>query len=142
MTSDSKLSPLFLLTLLLRFGGFAMLCALPMALLPTDWMASSHAWLGLGPFPQPAAPLVEYLARSISLLYGFHGGLLLVVSTDPRRFRPIVRYLGVMNILFGLGVLAIDLAVGLPMLWTLIEGPSVAITGVLFLFLAGRVEDR
>ncbi len=132
--------PTKLLEILLRIGGATMLLAFPMALLPMATMASAHETLGLGAFPSPATPLVEYLARSASLLYGFHGGLLLAVSRDVHRFAPIIRYLGGMNILFGIAVFAIDLAVGLPTLWTWGEGPAVLLTGVFMLLLVRRAE--
>lgn len=132
--------PKRLLEILLRIGGATMLLAFPMALLPMAAMAPAHEWLGLGPFPEPATPLVAYLARSASLLYGFHGGLLLAVSRDVRRFAPVVRYLGGMNILFGIGVFTIDLTVGMPPLWTWGEGASVLMTGVFMLVLLGRAE--
>ncbi len=141
MPKTTFFAPDRLLTLMLRFGGGVMLLAFPMALLPTEWMAMSHESLGLGPFPEPRGPLVEYLARSVSLFYGFHGGLLLVVSTDIHRFRPIVRYLGFMNILFGMGVYAIDRVVGMPILWATGEGVTVAITGMLFLGLLRRIDE-
>lgn len=133
-------APATLLKILLRIGGSVMLLAFPMALIPTEWMAASHSALGLGDYPQPRTPLVEYLTRSISLLYGFHGGLLLVVAQDPRRFRPIVIYLGVMNTVFGIAVFAIDLGVGMPALWTWGEGPPVLATGLAILLLARRIE--
>lgn len=96
--------------------------------LPVDWMAATHQWLGLGEFPR--APIVDYLARSIAALYGFHGVLLLIVSGDPVRYRTIVSYVAAMNVLFGLIVLAIDLYAGLPMMWTLLEGPPITAFGI------------
>lgn len=134
-------APKTLLVILLRIGGCAMVLAFPMALLPTTTMASVNEAIGLGVYPSPAAPLLEYLTRSISLLYGFHGALLLVVATDVVRFAPIVRYLGVMNVLFGLGVLAIDLAAGMPAFWTWNEGPPVLATGLAILYLGSRVGE-
>ena len=59
-----------------------MLLAFFAIFLPVRWMAVTHEWLGLGEFP--ASPLVDYLTRSASLLYAWHGGLLLVLS--PRIF--------------------------------------------------------
>ena len=81
-------------------------------------------------------PVVGYLARSIAALYGFHGVLVLIVSRDVVRYAPIVRYLGVMDIVFGLTMIAIDLHAGMPAMWTMIEGPSLAGTGVLILYLS------
>jgi len=59
-------------------------------------MAATHRWLGLGEFPK--APVVDYLTRSVAALYGFHRGLLLLVSRDPRRYRRIVSYIAWMNV--------------------------------------------
>jgi hypothetical protein len=98
-------------------------------LLPVEWMASAHEWLGMGEFPR--GPVVEYLARSVSALYGFHGILLFVVSGDPLKYRPIVRYLAFMNLAFGVLLIAIDASAGLPLLWTLAEGPSLIVVGLL-----------
>ena len=108
-----------------------MLClAFPTVLLPLDWMASTHESLGLGTFPRRV--IVEYLARSIALLYGLHGILLLIVAKDPVRYREIVNYLACFNITFGLAVLIIDLKSGMPWFWTLGEGPAIALLGAVF----------
>ena len=42
----------------------------------------------LGPFP--TAPIVEYLARSLSAFYALHGVITLVISTDVPRYRPLI----------------------------------------------------
>ena len=117
-----------LLVLLLRLAGTVMVMAFLAVLLPVDSMAATHRWLGLGDFPR--APIVDYLARSIALLYGFHGVLVLIVSGDPVRYRAIVWYLAVMNMLFGAIIVAIDIHAGLPSAWTLLEGPPVIAFGI------------
>lgn len=99
-------------------------------------MAVAHNWLGMGEFP--AAPLTDYLARSVSALYGFHGVLLFIIAGDPVRYERIVLYLGVTNIVFGLMLFAIDLHAGLPHFWTAFEGPPVVGLGVLVLYLRSR----
>ena len=88
------------LVVLLRFAGCVTVSAFLAIFLPVEWMASTHRWLGLGEFPR--APVVDYLARSIAALYGFHGGLLLLVSGDPIRYRSIVSYIAFLNVVFGL----------------------------------------
>ena len=80
------------LVLLLRFIACVLFRAFVAMLLPESVMVSSHAWLGLGEFP--ASPLVNYLTRSIAALYGFHGVLVMIVSRDVVRYKPIVTYLG------------------------------------------------
>jgi hypothetical protein len=115
-----------ILVVILRLNAVVLLAAFPMMLLPVEWMAATHRWLGLGEFP--ASPLVDYLTRSISFLYGFHGGLLLVVASDVRRYRGIVVYVVIMGLAFGASIVAVDLHAGLPMRWTLAEGPSILVT--------------
>ena len=128
-----------LLTLILRIGGVATFSAFFTIFLPVEWMASTHEALGLGTFPRAA--VVDYLARSIALLYGFHGVLMLIVSTDPFRYRTIVTFLGIMNVIFGLAILGIDLHAGMPMWWTVGESVSIFITGVVMLLLVQRVRS-
>jgi len=123
-----------LLVLVLRLGGVITAMAFPAMLLPTDWMASTHEWLGMGEFPR--APVVDYLARSAAALYGFHGVLLLLISRDPVRYRSIVRYLGFMNVVLGIMFVFIDLHAGMPPFWTLAEGPPVAAFGLVVLYLS------
>jgi hypothetical protein len=99
-----------------------------MILLPVEWMAVTHRWLGLGEFP--ASPLVDYLTRSISFLYGFHGGLLLLIASDVRRYRGLLVYVIAMGFAFGAAIIPIDLHAGLPLRWTLGEGPLIIITAL------------
>ncbi|HEY7188344.1 MAG TPA: hypothetical protein VH436_17430 [Vicinamibacterales bacterium] len=123
-----------ILVIFLRlFGGVTVLAFLAM-LLPVEWMAATHQWLGLGEFPR--APIVDYLARSVSALYGFHGVLVLLVARDPVRYRSIVLYLGWMYIVSGAFAMVIDISAPLPWWWTAIEGPSTLISGVLILYLS------
>ena len=124
-----------LLIVLLRLGavmtGLAFL-TLPM---PVATMASVHRWLGLGELPP--GPIVEYLARSVSALYGFHGVLLFLLSTNVDRFAPIIRFVAVMNVLFGTILIAVDVNAGLPALWIAFEGPPLVLTGIALWLLNG-----
>ena len=112
-----------ILVVVLRLFAVILLLAFPCMLLPVDWMAATHRWLGLGEFP--ASPLVDYLTRSISFLYGFHGGLLLVISGNLRRYRGVVVYVVAMGFAFGASIIAIDIHAGLPLRWIIGEGPSI-----------------
>lgn len=127
-----------LLVFLLRLAGVMIVLAFPTMLLPTEWMAATHTWLGLGEFPR--VPVVDYLARSIAALYGFHGVLLLLVSRDPVRYLPIIRFIGTMNVVFGTMMLAIGLHAGMPTVWILVEGPPIAAFGVVILFLSRQSQ--
>ena len=129
-----------ILVIFLRlFGGVTVLAFLAM-LLPVEWMAATHQWLGLGEFPR--APIVDYLTRSVSSLYGFHGVLVLLVSKDPARYVSIVRYLGVMYILAGLFAIVIDVYAPLPWWWTIVEGPSTLFSGAVILYLSRSLPEE
>ena len=126
-----------LVVLLLRFAGTVTTVAFLAILLPVDWMASTHRAIGLGEFPR--APVVDYLARSVAALYGFHGLLQLLISTDIVRYRPIVWFIAALNVTFGLMIVAIDLHAGMPLFWTLWEGPSIIAFGVVLAVLTRSI---
>jgi hypothetical protein len=116
------------LTALLRFSGVVITLAFLAVLMPGEWMVATHRTLGLGELPR--APIVEYLTRSLAALYGFHGVLLLIIAADPIRYRVLVWYVASMNVTFGAMMVAIDLYAGMPLLWTLLEGPPIAVMGL------------
>ncbi len=121
--------------------GAGLLTALPTAFLPHSWMDAIHRWLGLGELPR--IPIIGYMARSLSLLYAMNGALLVFLAVDVRRNAGILRFLGVIWVLFGIGITWIDAAAGLPLHWTLAEGPPTIGVSLLILVLASRVaRDR
>jgi hypothetical protein len=128
------------LRILLTLTGIAMTLALPTALLPVEWMAAVHLWLGLGEMPR--GPIVEYLARSCSLLYGYEGCLFLYLARDPLRHTRLIGYLGWVTAGFSLAMFAVDAAAGLPLSWTLSEGPPAAVLGVAIALLARAAVRR
>lgn len=128
-----------LLTFVLRVGGAVMLLAVFAIFMPTRWMAVTNDWLGLGEFP--ASPLVDYLTRSLSMMYALQGGLLILLSFDLRRYRPVLLYVSLTTLIGGLVLLGIDLHAGLPLYWTLCEGPPVALIGLLLVWLVRRVPQ-
>jgi hypothetical protein len=130
------------LRLLFRLIGVVLLLAIPAILLPTETMARIHATLGLGEMPR--GPLVEYLTRSISALYAYHGGVFLLMATDLRRYRDLALYFGLGDMVFGAVVFAIGLYAGLPPIWLWGEGPPTVLIGLVIAWLARRIptEER
>ena len=131
-----------ILTLMLRVSGIIMMVALVAVVMPFAWMQEIHSgFLGMG--DMPGGPIVEYLARSLSLLYALHGALLLFLARDVSRFLPVIRYFAVLGIVFGVIIIGLDIAVGLPVSWVLGEGPFIIPLSIVILWLARRVEkDR
>ena len=126
------------LAVLLRVSGGVMLLALFAIVLPTEWMAATHRWLGLGEFP--ASPLVDYLTRSISALYAIYGGLMVLLARDVRRFAPVIVYLAVTGLAFGVVMVGVDFAAGMPRYWSVGEGPLVLVLSWLILWLARGIQ--
>ena len=123
---------LCLVWLLRLFGGMAAL-ALPTILLPVSWMAEIHAWLGMGAFPESG--ITDYMARSLSMLYGLVGLLILLMASDVERYRPLLAYTGWGSIAAGVILSGIGLHADLPTWWAYHEGPSSAAFGLLILCL-------
>ena len=128
------------LKLLLRVIGTAALTAVVAVVMPYSWMNAIHRRLGMG--PMPTEPIVGYLARSTSAFYAIFGGLLWLISLDIRRHRQVLCYVGAATFLFGAALLVIDIAEGLPLHWTLFEGPFNAAFGAYFFVAARRLDDR
>jgi len=124
-----------LLKWLLRLIGGVELLAIPFVFIPFSWMQAIHARL-----PEMEAllhaPALEYLARGLSAMYALHGAVVVFVSTDVVRFRPLIRFLGVAHLLFGLVMFGVSVAAALPLWWVLGEGPVIVTGGVLTLFLS------
>jgi hypothetical protein len=118
------------LVILLSLVGVSALFALVAVFMPLSWMIATHRWLGLG--EMPIAPVVEYLARSLSAFYAGVGAFCLVVTFDLERYRPLVRFLGAAFALMSALILGVDLAAGMPWWWTASEGPGGIVFGVPF----------
>jgi len=114
--------------------------ALPVVFLPVDWMIAAHAWLGMGEYPN--RPLVDYLARSLSMFYGLFGILLILLASDVVRYRPLVRYAGIGSVIAGILMTFIGLHSGIPTYWSYHEGPSAALFGLCVLWLVRSVPSR
>jgi hypothetical protein len=128
-----------MLRLILRLFGTSSLLATIFVAAPESWMADIHAELGMGVLPD--APVVGYLARSTSAFYAIMGGLFWTVSFDTARHRTVLMYLGGALAAFGLSLYVIDVAEGMPWLWSVWEGTAVAGFGLLILFLARREQE-
>lgn len=129
MASDHDEAPMTpaherMLARLLIIEGTVLLCALPAVAMPTTWMAAIHETLGLGPMPH--GPLMEYLTRSLSLVYGLIAPILMTLAWDVDRYRPLIRVVGWLHLVGASILVILDFASGLPLWWLVVEGPIVA----------------
>lgn len=121
----------------LRVLGLVDLLALVAVVMPIAWMSAINELCGLGPFPD--SKIAGYLARTTSALYALHGALVLFISADIVRYRPLITFLAAAAVVHGGILLGIDLTVGMPFFWTLLEAPAFAATGVAMLWLQRRI---
>jgi hypothetical protein len=127
------------LVLALRLFGIIDLIALIAVVMPEHWLEQGHSWAGLGRLPE--GPIVGYLARSASALYALLGAVMVFISFDVARYWRLITFLAVAALVHGMVIAGIDIATGMPRLWTLLEGPRFAAIGVIVLILqrwAGR----
>jgi hypothetical protein len=116
---------------LAEFGAVMGIC------MPVSLMKTIHSWLGLGNMPEGV--LVPYLARSLSMFYVVHGGVMWICAMNVRRYAPMIRYLAWAGIAFPLLLTYLDIQAGFPWYWTLIEGPGLVALSIAMLVLLRRV---
>jgi hypothetical protein len=102
---------------LLRVGGATEILAFVAVVMPRSWMATAHAWLGLGEMPR--GPVLIFLARQASFVYGMHGILLWIIASDVTRFRPLVVFTGISFLIAAPVFFIIDYTAGMPLWWTI-----------------------
>ena len=112
------------LTWLIRANAAILLLAAGPVFFPTELMARMHADMGLGTFPE--SRLTEYLTRSAAACYAMHGAVVLLLSTDVRRYRPMIPWIYRIHLGFAATVLGIDLYSRMPAWWTVAEAGTIS----------------
>jgi hypothetical protein len=123
----------------LRFVGVAALLAFAAALMPGSWMVEIAEWMDIEPFPD--APLTFYLARNLSLMYGFLGVFLMLIASDLPRYRPLVRWMAVSAVSFAVLQGVVNAMAGMPAMWTYGESGWNLLGGGLMWWLQARTFE-
>jgi hypothetical protein len=129
-----------ILAILLRITAGVLLLAMAAVFFPQAWMAAINRAAGQGELPDSA--IVGYLTRSLSALYAFHGALVLYVSLDVGRYRPFIIFLAAEGMVFGIFMLTLDVALGMPPAWTVCEGPFIFVLSAAILAFAIYVKGH
>ncbi len=106
--------------------------------MPARWIEETAEWLGFEPFPE--SPLTYYLARNLSLMYGFVGATLLVIVNDYQRYHPVIRKVAIGTVLFGLLQGVVNLQSRLPWWWIASETINTLLGGVLIYWFDARAR--
>lgn len=122
-----------LLVWLLRLAGLVEIFAFVAVVMPRSWMETSHAWLGMGEMPD--GPLVMFMIRQASYVYGAHGVSLWVIASDVVRLRPLVVFNGFSFLIAAPVFFLIDRINGMPLWWAVMDPISCGFFGALLLLL-------
>jgi hypothetical protein len=124
-------APFGRLVLVLRATAILGLLAFVGAALPESWMKAVYEWGDeLGPWPGGA--LLLYLARVVSLVYGFIGLLALYLSFDVPRYLPLIRFIAIVSLLFVPVMFVVIWTAGLPTVWLVSEPVGILVISVLW----------
>ena len=125
--------------LLQIFGGFCVLAIVPFVM-PVRWMAAGHEWLGLGVMPEGA--VVEYLARGMSAMCAFYGGLLIVLASNVRRFSVLIQFQAVTMIFLASCGAYLGMRAGMPAWWMLSDALSCWVCLGAMFYLSKRIDQH
>lgn len=129
-----------LLAWLLRLAGAVEILAFIAVVMPRSWMEISHAWVGLGEMPN--APVLMFLIRQASYVYGAHGISLFVLASNVERFRPLIILNGITFLIAGPVFFVIDYTSGMPWWWTVADPLSCMFFGAAVLWLSAKPSMR
>lgn len=125
---------------ILRLSGLLLITAFIAAFLPYETMAKIHEQIGLGNFPK--LPILDYLARSVSLFYGIHGVIVLYISFDIMRYLKFLKLLCYLGFVFGIALFFIDINAPMPANWAYSEGPLIVSLNLMVYSLVVMIEKE
>jgi len=118
---------------ILRLSGAIEMLAFIAVVMPRSWMEAGHTWVGLG--VMPGGPLLMFMIRQASYVYGMHGVSLWVMASDLKRFRSLLILNGISFTLAAAVFFWIDYSSGMPWFWTLSDPISSGFFGIALLWL-------
>jgi hypothetical protein len=113
------MNPALRTALFLRIIAVVQMLTFAVVLLPVAWLASWHAWLGLGAMPDD--PVLRYVIRGAAFAQGGVGVLVWVVATDVVRYRPLVITTAALSLCAAPAYYFIDATAGMPRWWCLFD---------------------
>jgi hypothetical protein len=103
-------------------------------------MQKGHADMGMGELEY--TPLMSYLTRTLSAMYAIVGAICFYMAYDVKRYLMLIRLLGCIAVIGGIGVTILDTLLHLPWLWTALEGPMTMVLGIVLISLARALYAR
>ncbi len=116
-----------------------LLVAIVPVFFPFEWMNQISQSIGTGRILDTS--LINYLTRSLSMMYVFMGLAILYTSFNVRRYLPMICFFACAGFLFGGGMLTLDIVAKMPRSWTMSEGPFIMAMNAVLLWLTFRVDN-
>jgi hypothetical protein len=129
-----------ILIIILRLSGLMLITAFVAVFLPYEMMTSIHFQIGLGTMPQ--LPILDYLARSVSMFYGIHGVIVIYISYNLNKYLQFLKLLCYLGLLFGLSLFFIDINASMPSYWTFGESPIVVLLNLVIYVFVIMIEKE
>lgn len=104
------------------------------SIMPLEWIARWHRWLGFGALPDD--PVLRYVIRGGALVQAAIGVLIWIIASDIVRYRPLVLALGGIYLVCGPAFYLLDTVAGMPWYWAVLDGAACAATGTVILGLS------
>lgn len=120
--------------------GIGCVSAIFPALMPLSWIQETHEWLGLGEFPE--APIAEYLARGMSVMCVFYGGVALVIARDVMRYLPVIRFQAIFICILAPVGLFLSLRTGLPAKYLVMDAAGAVLMMLPVLILSFKLKPE
>ncbi len=128
------------LIIILRLSGLILITAFFAVFLPYETMAKIHQQIGLGDFPR--LPILDYLARSVSIFYSIHGVIVIYISLDLHKYLQFLKLLCYLGFVFSISLFFIDFNAPMPTGWTFSEAPIVLVLNLAIYILARMIEKE
>jgi hypothetical protein len=117
----------------LRFVAIVQILTFAVIFMPVAWIASWHAWVGLGVMSD--TPVFRYVLRGASYVQGAIGVLLWVMATDIMRYRPLVVTTATIYLVGGPAYYLMDSIAGMPRFWCIFDSVFCLLAGGVLLAL-------
>jgi hypothetical protein len=102
-------------------------------------MEASHSWLGMGAMPD--GPLIMFMIRQASYVYGMHGVSLWLLASDVKRYRTLILFNGISFSIAAVLFALIDHTAGMPIWWTIGDALGCGGFGIALLWLTYRSRE-
>src|SRR4051812_16413467 len=120
----------------LRFLASLQMLTAGVTIMPLEWIAAWHAWVGLGVMSHD--PMLRYVVRGGGFVQGGIGVLLWIMAGDVTRYRPLILATAGIYLIAGPAFYLIESIAHMPRFWCVLDSASCLAVGAILLALCLR----